>query len=295
MNNPAALQRVWMAVSNTIKKEKQSFAAMLVGVKAHPSSDGQAVAIEFPASNPISLSMARKPDMQALLTKAFNQAAGFPVPFQLVGSDAGAVQGDATAAGSPASANASSGEGGTMEREPAVSASAPVASAPAEPSAGLVSSGRALDGSASSMASMGDQVPTVAYDQAPTDAYDSVPTDVYDQVPADAYVDSSPSEYDGVPFVPDTPPREGAPSVSDAPSGEGASIVSDVPASAMPAVPASPVGTPAPSDDPLAVQQASLSADAGLPAGPEVMDASDLSKMATEAFGGSIVFEEIDE
>ena len=95
--NPAGLQRAWMHVMSTIKKEKQAFAAMLVGVRACADQNGKGVVVEFPPSNPIALSMAQKPDMQELLARAFNEAAGFAVPFELRSAAPGSAQAEAPA------------------------------------------------------------------------------------------------------------------------------------------------------------------------------------------------------
>ena len=142
--NPAALQRVWMSVMTSIKKEKQAFAAMLVGVRARAAQNGEGVVVEFPASNPISLSMAKKPDMHELLARTFESAAGFPIPFECVAGEA-----DAASAAAPAP----------------VSAPAPVpAAAPApEPVP------------APAPEPVVDARPVVAVEEVPVDIYDSVP------------------------------------------------------------------------------------------------------------------------
>ena len=115
--NPAGLQRAWMHVMSTIKKEKQAFAAMLVGVRACADQNGKGVVVEFPPSNPIALSMAQKPDMQELLARAFNEAAGFAVPFELRSAAPGSAQAEAPAP-APAPAAAPAAPAPSPEPEP---------------------------------------------------------------------------------------------------------------------------------------------------------------------------------
>ena len=166
--NPAALQRAWMHVMSTIKKEKQAFAAMLVGVRAHASQGGQGVLVEFPASNPIALSMAQKPDMQELLARAFKEAAGFDVPFELRSA-------------------AMSDSGSAAPAAPAAAASSPVASATPAPSPIVAPAPTPAPVAAPSPM----PVPAPAPDPAPAPIPES------EQVPVDAY--------DSVPFEPDLP------------------------------------------------------------------------------------------
>ncbi len=140
--NPAGLQRAWMHVMSTIKKEKQAFAAMLVGVRACADQNGKGVVVEFPPSNPIALSMAQKPDMQELLARAFNEAAGFAVPFELRSAAPGSAQAEAPAP-APAPAAAPAAPAPSPEPAPAPAAapapalntpaSEPVPAAPAAP------------------------------------------------------------------------------------------------------------------------------------------------------------------
>ena len=159
--NPTALQRVWMSVLSSIKKEKQSFAAMLVGVKAQANASGDAVHIEFPATNPISLSMARRPENFDMLARAFAAAAGFEVPFEL-GQGAGAQ----------------------------ASSVAPAAPAPASPAAAPTAPPAAPETPHETPET--PQPAPAAYEEVPVSAYDNVPFEP-DPVPAAPYPSTSDS------------------------------------------------------------------------------------------------------
>ena len=187
--NPAALQRVWMSVMTSIKKEKQAFAAMLVGVHAHAAQNGEGVVVEFSASNPIALSMAKKPDMQELLARAFESAAGFAVPFECVSESPGAeAPKEAVFAATSAATQAA-----------ALSVSSPVKGSTAS------------EGGATSTASetIADSSVASEYDVVPVDTYDNVP---FEPDPAPASAPAAPA---AEPATPAAEPAEPAPLEAD--------------------------------------------------------------------------------
>ncbi len=173
--NPAALQRAWMHVMSTIKKEKQAFAAMLVGVRAYAGQSGQGVLVEFPASNPIALSLAQKPDMQELLSRAFKEATGFDVPFELCA---------ATPNSAPAEVPVSVPAPAPAPAPEPTAAPAPAPVAPAVESVPVEASA----------------IPAPA-PVAPVHEPEAIVVPESDQVPVDAY--------DSVPFEPDLPTEAG--------------------------------------------------------------------------------------
>jgi len=90
LSNPAALQRVWRSTVTAVKKEKVSYGVLFVNVKVRPDESGQGIVVEFPADNPFAFNMASKPDVQAVLKGAIQQAAGAFIPFSCVQASASA-------------------------------------------------------------------------------------------------------------------------------------------------------------------------------------------------------------
>jgi DNA polymerase-3 subunit gamma/tau len=84
LSNPAALQRVWRSTVTAVKKEKVSYGVLFVNVKVQADESGQGILVEFPADNPFAFSMASKSDVQDVLKRAIEQAAGASIPFSCV-------------------------------------------------------------------------------------------------------------------------------------------------------------------------------------------------------------------
>ncbi len=181
VSNPAALQRVWRSVVTAVKKENVSYGVLFVNVKARAEADGSGVVVEFPADNPFAFAMASKPEVQAAISKAFNQVAGLPVPYRCVQAQGGTRQA-APSAVAPRTGSAPAPH--AVPRDAGASqGSAQVPQQPAQPAP---------------MQQPRNAAPRPA-PAAPAPLDDEVPLDVYDDVEESYEGDYSYGSYESVP------------------------------------------------------------------------------------------------
>ncbi|MBQ9042149.1 MAG: DNA polymerase III subunit gamma/tau [Eggerthellaceae bacterium] len=81
LSNPAALQRIWQAALNAVKKEKQAYGVLFMGTKVRFDEAAGMVKVVFPAESAFAFNAVQKPDVQDALTDALRKAAGADVPF----------------------------------------------------------------------------------------------------------------------------------------------------------------------------------------------------------------------
>ena len=212
LGNPAALQRMWRSVLATVKKEKLSYGAVFVNVRARASQAGDGVVIEFPADNLFAFQMVQKPDVKDALARAFRQVQGYDVPFTCAQSE-DLQQAPAPAAAQPA-----------YQEVPAPAPQAQPAPAPAPEPAAPVAEEPPFDPTPH-YAPGPDAAPAIAYAPGPDagmEDYDAVPVDAYGQGFApgpDAFDDEG---FEPAPF--DVEPAPAAPAEPEAKSQEASDI-----------------------------------------------------------------------
>lgn len=88
LENPAALQRVWQATLNAIKKQQAAYGALFINTKASFDAAKQEVIIEFPASNAFAYLAVQKPETVELVSQCLQQAVGQHVTFRYTKAEA---------------------------------------------------------------------------------------------------------------------------------------------------------------------------------------------------------------
>ncbi len=298
--NPAALQRVWRSVVSAVKKERVSYGVLFVNVRARAEADGSGVVVEFPADNPFAFAMAQKPDVQDVMSKAFDQVAGVHVPFRCA---------QALAEPTPAAPSAAI----PLSQAPSVSAQSDASCAPigmpstresrtsekqshpaqarfdreqAEKPQPMVSQSAQTANNMSGVP--GDRARRLQMSPAP---YDEVPLDVYDGMAPSYEEDFGYDNYAPASGQRNAPDERMGQSKDAAISAQSAnrlttapqpSAQADSPARLEPSVaftsaePVAPVESAGPVEEPAA-------------------NADDLSKMISGSMGVDVIFEEVDE
>lgn len=164
LENPAALQRIWQATLQSVKKEKAAYGVLLINTKVNYDQSTGEILIEFPAENVFAYNAVQKPEVMEIIKQSLERSAGASVAFRFV-HDKGSAASAAPAVPAPAPAPAAA-------PVPAP-APAPVAAPTSVPA----------------------PAPTPAAE--PFDDYDSPPLDSYDDYAAgapDEYAELTPAE-----------------------------------------------------------------------------------------------------
>lgn len=258
LGNPAALQRIWQASLQQIKKSKAAYGVLFLNTKVSYDGNDQALVIEFPKENVFAFSAVQKPEIMSVVSEALQLTIGHPVPFRY--AQASADQGAqapvvSTAASSQAQAPANSQVPASLQ-------------APTSPQA--QSSPQVPANSESSAEACAPKEPQVSQIPVPTPKA-AVPVPEPDPIPIDTYDDVAVKEaaVDASAPAPVTAP---APAVTPAPAPAA------TPASA-------PTTTPAPAP----------AQSTGSSVAKESSDADDLKNMLTQEYGEGIVFGEVEE
>ena len=83
LSNPAALQRVWQAALQQIKKEKAAYGVLFMNTKASFDEQSKELIIEFAAGNDFAYSAVQKPEAMAIVELSLQKAAGGQLAFRL--------------------------------------------------------------------------------------------------------------------------------------------------------------------------------------------------------------------
>ena len=82
LENPAALQRIWQATLQMIKKEKAAYGVLLINTKVTYDQQNKEVRIEFPQENVFAYNAVQKPEVMEIITQSLEQSAGVPIAFR---------------------------------------------------------------------------------------------------------------------------------------------------------------------------------------------------------------------
>ncbi|WP_165248311.1 DNA polymerase III subunit gamma/tau [Adlercreutzia sp. ZJ141] len=271
--NPAALQRMWQAALTALKRNKAAYGVLFLNTKAVFNQENATLNIEFPAENTFAFKASQKPEVQAAVAAALQQATGVALPFSYTQRGSGQGLGKDTFA-------------------------------PAAPVASTTSSRSTAPAAFTSHTSIEAPEPEVV----PLDAYDSAPYE--EPVPTgDAGVDplrsreleeplspaaSAPTR--SVSAIPAPAPVPSAPAPAPAPSAPAPAPAPSAPASPALAVPApapapsalqSPAKVDLPAEPPVDARS-SASIDAS---GPTILEQKDA---LMSVFGDGVVFDTVD-
>lgn len=83
LDNNAAFKRVWKAIKDNLKKQKQAYGILFLNTTARFDAKAKLVEIVFPKEAVFAFNAAHKPDVTEALENAFNDAIGAQVPFEL--------------------------------------------------------------------------------------------------------------------------------------------------------------------------------------------------------------------
>jgi len=174
--NPAALQRIWQAALNAVKKEKQAYGVLFMGTKARYDADANMIKVTFPAESTFAYNAVQKPDVQDALAVALRKAAGVEVAFAYEQAADSRAASASAAVGQAASASMAAG-GATSQRGTAVNSAA---SEKREAAGGKTP--RVQAGEASAVQSEMPPQNDVPYEQVPYEdiAYEPVPYEELD-------------------------------------------------------------------------------------------------------------------
>lgn len=84
VSNPAALQRLWRAVTTTLRKTDPTCGVLFMNAKVSPNLSGQGILIEFSSDSEFAYNAASKEKSQSLLAKTLDECAHGHLPYQLV-------------------------------------------------------------------------------------------------------------------------------------------------------------------------------------------------------------------
>lgn len=89
LSNPAALQRIWQAALQQVKKEKAAYGVLFMNTKASFDEQKQELIIEFPAGNDFAYSAVQKPEALAIIEASLQKAVGGSLPFRFTKGEEG--------------------------------------------------------------------------------------------------------------------------------------------------------------------------------------------------------------
>lgn len=165
--NPAAVQRLWHAITTALRKENPARGVLFMNAKVSSDTQQTGLLIEFSSDNSFAYTAAQKKEVQQLLAQTIERVAGGAVPYRL-----------AIAAGgkkAPATSR-------TASAAPVTSSTPVTPAKPATPAVPAASRTVSTDSHLVSTPSAPSQVASVA----PAPIEDQVPLDVYDSFVAPA-------------------------------------------------------------------------------------------------------------
>lgn len=165
--NPAAVQRLWHAITTALRKENPARGVLFMNAKVSSDTQQTGLLIEFSSDNSFAYTAAQKKEVQQLLAQTIERVAGGAVPYRL-----------AIAAGgkkAPATSR-------TASAAPVTSSTPVTPAKPATPAVPAASRTVSTDSHLASTPSAPSQVASVA----PAPIEDQVPLDVYDSFVAPA-------------------------------------------------------------------------------------------------------------
>lgn len=190
--NPAAVQRLWHAITTALRKENPARGVLFMNAKVSSDTQQTGLLIEFSSDNSFAYTAAQKKEVQQLLAQTIERVAGGAVPYRLAIAAGGkkAPATSRTASGSPVTspepakpaapvapatpAVPAASRTVSTDLHPVSTPSAPASSAPATPTA-----------SASSQTT--SAAPSQAASAAPSQVTSAAPAPIEDQVPLDVY------------------------------------------------------------------------------------------------------------
>lgn len=194
LNNPAALQRVWQAALQQIKKDKAAYGVLFMNTKTSFDNQRQELVIEFAAENDFAYNAVQKPEALSVVTQALERAAGAPLVFRYAKANASSSSASASV---PAPVSPPASEPTPVGAMSHVSASVqPVTSAPLSPSGSASVPPAAAVSAPQATPSTAQQAPEP--ETIPLDAYDDYAPAAVDQMPASsAPAPDSPNNSEG--------------------------------------------------------------------------------------------------
>lgn len=194
--NPAAVQRLWHAITTALRKENPARGVLFMNAKVSSDTQQTGLLIEFSSDNSFAYTAAQKKEVQQLLAQTIERVAGGAVPYRLAIAAGGKKAPATSRTASAAPVTSSTPVTPAKPATPAVPAasrtvstdshlvstpSAPASSAPATPTASAPSQTTSAAPSQAASAAP-SQVASVA----PAPIEDQVPLDVYDSFVAPA-------------------------------------------------------------------------------------------------------------
>lgn len=180
--NPAAVQRLWHAITTALRKANPARGVLFMNAKVSSDTQQTGLLIEFSADNSFAYTAAQKKEVQQLLAQTIEQVAGGAVPYRLAIA-AGGKKAPAASRTAPVAPAATPTAPAPSQTTPAAAAPAPAASTtPAAPATPSQPAAATPEPAATPTASAPSQVaaaPAPMDDQVPLDVYDSftLPTD----------------------------------------------------------------------------------------------------------------------
>ncbi len=187
--NPAAVQRLWHAITTALRKANPARGVLFMNAKVSSDTQQTGLLIEFSADNSFAYTAAQKKEVQQLLAQTIEQVAGGAVPYRLAIA-AGGKKAPAASRTAPVAPAATPTASAPSQTTPAAAAPAPAASttpaAPATPSQAAAATPEPAVTPTASAPSQVAASPAPMDDQVPLDVYDSftLPTDPTAEQPA---------------------------------------------------------------------------------------------------------------